>query len=638
MGVRIFCSQEDSLMIDGYKIAAVCTSRIHEEYVNSYINELNSVLTEHGWRVLVYSVNSDLYHKTRSDTGEAAVFDLIDPGRTDALILFWDNLLDESVREKLVETARKNDIPAVVLNHGVIDGCINMMFDYENGFRDMVRHVFEHHRINRIHMIAGSRGVETSEVRIAVVKELAEEFGVSFGDDNISYGDYWSRPTVEACEALIAKGDLPEAIICANDTMAIAASGVFRNHGIKVPDDIIITGFDGINETKYTSPKISTVKCDFGELGKASAEVLLSGDTSPRSIYIMPDLLPSESCGCSPAYAVDVSEVLTSYWNMFERYRNDERKLNIMSSKVQSCTDLDEVEKILNDRVFYEMVCVLKKECTDPSCDPLTVNTDTTFGRDMVVLFDTDRSYIGKDRRFDISQILPRLGELFERKIPLIFTAVHYSDIALGYICYFFSAPNQEEYNKIAQTSGYINSAVSGYRNMRYQHRLREWIEEVYKYDELTGLYTRKSFCKEYERMLEEEGCTEMTLVLCDLDGLKYINDNFGHSEGDMAIRVVAKALELACPGGICSKHGGDELLAAVPRIVDTDKVKHDIETFINDYNEASCKPYKVSSSIGICTVSGGDMSFSKLFAEADDLMYTDKVKKKNNRARFPVN
>jgi GGDEF domain-containing protein len=82
--------------------------------------------------------------------------------------------------------------------------------------------------------------------------------------------------------------------------------------------------------------------------------------------------------------------------------------------------------------------------------------------------------------------------------------------------------------------------------------------------------------------------------------------------------------MELACEGGICSKHGGDELLGAIPGIHDEKKLKAAIEKFIEDYNEASEKPYKVSASIGIYN-SEDDISFKKMFSDIE--VYREKLR-----------
>lgn len=617
-------------MINGYKIAAVCTARIHEKYVYNFIYSFNKVLADNGWRVFVYTVDSDLFYGTRSDKGEAAVFGLIDPEVTDALVLFPNNIQSDTVIEEITEKCEKNDIRLVMIDRRH-EGAVNVMFDYHEGFKQIVRHVLDVHGIRRFHMIAGVKGMDISEMRTQAVKELAAEYGIPFGDDDISYGDFWSAPTEAACERLIAGNRLPDAIFCANDMTAITVCGVLRKHGIKVPDDIIVTGFDGLEESQYTYPKITTAGCDFGKLGEAAAEALLSPENGGRDIYIMPDLIISESCGCREISSVDASGIVTEYQNAFNRYINEERKLARIGSKVQVCGDLDELEANLRDRVFYDVTFVLKKEVTDPTYDPLVINTSTLFGRKMVVLFDSDEKYTEKPRAMDISCVIPRLGEIFERRVPLIFIALHFIDIPLGYACFYFTFPSAQDYNKIGQTSRTVSAAIGGYRNLRYQYRLREWIEEIYKYDELTGLFTRRSFRREYDKLVAE-GTGEMTLVLCDLDGLKNINDNYSHAEGDNAIKKVAEALSVSCAGGICSKHGGDELVAAIPEKRDHDEIRGAIRKFLEDYNRISGKPYTVSASIGICGSENGNLDFSALFAKADELMYEEKLKNKMKR------
>lgn len=614
-------------LINGYKIAAVCTARIHEKYVFNFIQSFNNVLAENGWRVFVYTVDSDLFYNTRSDKGEAAVFGLIDYSMTDALLLFPNNIHSDTVIEDIAVKCEQNGVRLLMIDRKR-EGAINVMFDYHGGFKKIVRHVLDVHGVRKIHMIAGVKGMDISEMRTDAVRELAAEYGIPFGDDDISYGDFWSVPTEKACEKLIAENRLPDALFCANDMTAITACSVLRKHGINVPEDIIVTGFDGIEESEYTYPKITTAGCDFGKLGEAAAEAVMDKDAGGRDIYVMPDPIIAGSCGCQKNSAVDASEIVTYYQNAFNRYLNEERKLARIGSKVQVCGDLDELEDKLRDSVFYNMTCVLKKEVTDPTFDPLVINTPTLFGKDMVVLFDADESYKDKPREIALSSVIPRLDEIFELKVPLIFISLHFIDIPLGYACFYFNNAVIQDYNKIGQTSRTISAAIGGYRNLRYQYRLREWIEEIYKYDELTGLFTRNSFRREYDKLVES-GPEEMTMVLCDLNGLKIINDNYSHSEGDNAIKKVAEALKAACPGGICSKHGGDELVAAIPEKRDMDEIRNSINKYLDDYNKVSGKPYKVSASIGICCSENGNLDFSALFAKADELMYEEKVKSK---------
>lgn len=62
--------------------------------------------------------------------------------------------------------------------------------------------------------------------------------------------------------------EFPQAIICANDAMAITACSILRERGIKVPEDVIVTGFDGIELEQYNSPRLTTAAADNDVLGE----------------------------------------------------------------------------------------------------------------------------------------------------------------------------------------------------------------------------------------------------------------------------------------------------------------------------------------------------------------------------------
>lgn len=124
-----------------------------------------------------------------------------------------------------------------------------------------------------------------------------------------------------------------------------------------------------------------------------------------------------------------------------------------------------------------------------------------------------------------------------------------------------------------------------------------------------------------------------MTIIMADLDGLKYINDNFGHDEGDAAIKTAANALMYACPpNSLCTRFGGDEMLAVCCGKYDKDKLTEAVNCFLDNFNRGSGKPYKVSVSIGIdYSDSSMDHSFEGLVRKADNLMYVEKKKRKHS-------
>ena len=170
---------------------------------------------------------------------------------------------------------------------------------------------------------------------------------------------------------------------------------------------------------------------------------------------------------------------------------------------------------------------------------------------------------------------------------------------------------------------------------MQYQNFLKKQIEEMYQLDALTGLYNRNRFMREYDRLLDElEGEEKrVSVMLADLDSLKYINDNFGHGEGDIAIHTVAQALKNACPErAICARFGGDELIAVCTGMVDPGEIDRKMEEFLAQYNRNAGKPYTVAASLGVyVTESTEDTTFEELLRKTDSLMYMNKTKRKQS-------
>ena len=82
--------------------------------------------------------------------------------------------------------------------------------------------------------------------------------------------------------------------------------------------------------------------------------------------------------------------------------------------------------------------------------------------------------------------------------------------------------------------------------NMLYQRYLSDKVRDMYKFDSLTRLYNRAGFNYEFSLMKEElsEKGGEITVIMSDLDGLKRINDSYGHDAGDKAISLAASALK----------------------------------------------------------------------------------------------
>ena len=181
-----------------------------------------------------------------------------------------------------------------------------------------------------------------------------------------------------------------------------------------------------------------------------------------------------------------------------------------------------------------------------------------------------------------------------------------------------------------------LSTGIGGYVNIQYQMTLLNKMDEMYRHDALTGLYNRIGFQNKFKKQCKnpEYWNHKVTVIMSDLDGLKYINDTFGHAEGDNAIATVAKALEYATPeASISVRFGGDELFSVVFGECDTDMIVKKITNYLEDYNKKSGNPYIVSTSCGcMSTVLDDHFNITQALKDADDKMYIIKKNRPGKR------
>ncbi len=618
-------------MIENKKIVAVCVARIQDEATNDYITALNDVVSTCGYSVFVYNTGSVLDSIRGYEDARFYVYSLMDFSMIDAVIICEEAIQNKQVIKTIVQNAKNSAIPVIIIGERQ-EGCINIKFDQENGFIAMVRHMVEDHQLTKLHFMAGMKNNAFSDHRLEVFKQVLEENNLEFDDSMVSYGDFWSAPAEQATEAIVASGNLPEAIICANDKMAIAVCGVLNKHGIKIPEQVAVTGFDGIQEINYSSPRITSASCEAKDIAAKTLEVLqnLGGlQNKTESFFVPARLALAESCGCRDKEPVDASRYLNSLNDRFYLYQHEAISLSTIMAQIQRCDSLEQVVKQLQNSIFYDMCCVMEKNFLDEVVNPEEFNTEQlgNADREMILLYNSSYSHM-PPQAFPLKQVIPSLQYCLETNRIIVFTALQHMGVPMGYVSFFFQRLDHIQGSRITQIANALGSALGGYRNMRYKNYLMNQIDEMYRTDSLTGLYNRRGFALAYQKLLESgQNNRQLTIILADLDRLKYINDTFGHKEGDFAIRAVAQALKDVCPeGSLFSRFGGDEMLAVCQGRLEPEEIRAALTRYFKDFNENSLKPYEVNASIGIYITGEEDvLSFEELIEKSDRLMYEEK-------------
>lgn len=165
------------------------------------------------------------------------------------------------------------------------------------------------------------------------------------------------------------------------------------------------------------------------------------------------------------------------------------------------------------------------------------------------------------------------------------------------------------------------------------QH-LEELLAELALVDDVTGLHNRRSFILLAEQALKEAiraGRPVIALFL-DVDGLKSINDNHGHGEGNRALRLVAGALRAACRGSdIIGRLSGDEFAILLAEATELDGLEGRVRCRVAEAAADVSYPLSVSLGVAHCEACTG-CTLTDLFERADRAMYREKSAKRDQR------
>ncbi|MEN6350177.1 MAG: PAS domain S-box protein [Syntrophomonas sp.] len=155
--------------------------------------------------------------------------------------------------------------------------------------------------------------------------------------------------------------------------------------------------------------------------------------------------------------------------------------------------------------------------------------------------------------------------------------------------------------------------------------------------DKMTGIYNRAFFEEEFSR-LNTQRQMPLSLIIGDVNGLKLINDAFGHECGDMLLRKVADILKKACrKEDIVARWGGDEFIILLPR-TDQKSASKICERIFNISDSMSDLPIPISISLGLSSRSADPLEMRELIKEAEDKMYRNKLlESKSTRSSFVI-
>lgn len=253
----------------------------------------------------------------------------------DAIIIEYGTVasfLGEEQKKEFLASL-KGDTPIILLA-GEAEGYSSVGINNRAGLEQAILHLIEEHGCKRIGFLSGP--VDTSQdakERYDVYKKTMESKGLDAGESWIAYGNF-SEFSEEVVDELIERHPDIQAIVCANDQMAIGAYNTIEKRGLKPGKDILLTGFDNSPAAMLLEPHLTTVKADTKELAyRAVMECANVVKNKEVHEYVNSQLVINHSCGCGDRSSVEddgammINEVKSGNIDalaekMFDRYFN----------------------------------------------------------------------------------------------------------------------------------------------------------------------------------------------------------------------------------------------------------------------------------------------------------------------------
>ena len=609
------------------KMLGICGVWEDAENFNMFIRSLQNeeFLKDYVLTVFTFSIPSESEDDVASDMRFA---NFIDTVGLSGIVIFGEMIKNERIINRLISGAHRRNIPVIMFER-TMPYCIDFQFDYAGGFEQIVRHIVEHHGCREVDMFAGFRGNPFSEERIAIYKKVLEENGIPFEDMRVHYGDFWDATAFRVLTGLINSGyKLPQAFICANDSMAIGVCDALKKAGYKVPDDCYVTGFDGIWKSDFHTPAITTCELDYDFIRTKIMDVLSVGGNQEDDIKIGYRSLLRHSCNCCPEdtdkWETIVSDLnddnLDYFRHMLEMGRFVSQTIS-MSDVVDASADLQRYLWLWKDQ-YYFIGIRENEECIHAILEGM--NGEYKF----------DRKF------FNMPEVLPDLGKLLDVNSGInviLFKQAKARTESFGYIASGLSEITLRSEQRFEEFSLFVSAMVHSVINNRQLIDANKEIERMSESDYLTGLYNRRGFMQEvadYVLRDENEG-KWFTLFSADLDGLKNINDYYGHTEGDLAIKALANAVRTYVGNnGFCARYGGDEFAFVIigdePLAGKIDIIREKISAIIQKDPSVSGKRYRVKASIGCGEgLINDSINIEAITHIADIEMYKDKYSKR---------
>lgn len=625
-------------LINGKPVIGLCITKTYDIGRAVLVDHLHQAVQAAAMKLIVFNSFVDFFHRDEFDEGERFVYDALQFSVVDVLVIHELSFFNKELVEELVARAHAAGKPVVVVS-GQREGCFSVTGDHEKAYCDVLRHVIRDHQVTDTWFMAGyEKSDMVSSERIACYRKVLEENGLPFEEDRLLYGNLWTDPAKEAMDRKM-QGRIkpPRAIFCANDCMARAVCDWLIGHGWNVPEDTIVTGYDGLPDAELFTPELTTCSENAPGMAQCILEAAKAGlaGQAPCNYKNAYQAIVSESCGCPRHYHGDYRELAKEQYLTISDMEMHETQMFVWLERIFKIRDMNGLYNTLSGAILPNSYMCLKSDYVANAIDESRRGRACTPEDELVV--------IPSSKNFDqanhnsimmLSQQVPFAQRWAASDTMFVLSAVHVKDEPCG----FYAAETDSMrrcMHSLKRVQNTLNIAFNVSVNHFRQENLQRSVDNAAKTNPVTGLPNLKGaveWYEEFRKQHNDEYCISVSVY--GMPKFSYISENYGVRDAEETQRFVAECLKFANPLNCFIAHVADDCFMVLNYYNDQSEVDPTIDratsafySQIEGFNKESTKEYYIEVNAGCTIVSKGwTSSLESLIKFANSDMYINRI------------
>ena len=535
--------------------------------------------------------------------------------------------------------------------------------DCDKAFDQIIAHLKNVHGCNKIGFVSAN-GTSSKEaiVRFEAFKKALKKNGLKYNPDWTIEG-YFSRDVSRRAllDRYHSKDEIEfDALVAANDLMAEGCMQALVKLGVKIPKQVKVIGFDDSTRASFTTPSLSTINQNIFDQGYKASELahkVLTGSSVPRCTKITASPIYRQSCGCVPISNTSFACKDDNGKSIPNQHLNSEtleKYTQHFSDTVAIYTLIDTFHTTHTLKELFESLPAITIQLRFSSMAVVLYDKPVEFTKEADIVIPEKaylRTYIDNnkqvipydDKGIEINPHKKLLPNTYFTQMPGVYIlhAIFAGEKQYGYL--IVQVPDSKFEIHHIYLKLLINAIAHAYdfnqtldRNELLSNRNERLLKNNHELniqsteDELTKVLNRRGFIDHAEKELKRAAKNGKggIVFFADMDGLKKINDTWGHQIGDLAIQTQAKILvETFRESDIVGRLSGDEFAIVSTGLAKgyISAIKERINQLNRLYSEKAELPFTLSISLGYVEFSPDNCDLDELLSKADQKLYKEK-------------